>query len=825
MEKKTPDKVLSQPLSEAPKKLKLEDVFPLVKDPFIINHISEIKTPQLKEAELTERDPESELFLYFEGGWDGEKNIYIYINNKSVIVAKDLIVSLVNYFKRPFTDCPDPSYMKMMNFNNFPPMRLKVCLNNFSAILLSSFEDEESRVPKEEKNNALVLLSNVVYTQEWLGDVGYGPGKGTKGAEVTMKKLYAVNAKDIFENPNEKLNRYDDISLNFSLIESFKIYFVNVYTIEHYLKHKEQPATYDLLLEIKNHIKLRNNFILSTEHLNLIQLIVNNILADTAPPCTSALSLTDQDVLANQPPLPEMISTYKIKINRFKINLIKMVQDMELAHITLNKVIMRMKQEQETSFMRARAILDVKYFNRRKMNFEPFLEPWCFMLKYDTKKDESQFEICNWQPVFEKDIELKDQHLNKNALNLNVSVAAIETILELVQLFTNKMKEAEPYKVKNYTGFTLKIHSSNPSSNSAPIDLLDKHERELSWQFFKQAKKRHRYVGETKTKAYLDVQVIGKERRKDLLSSKSIKEFDNEAKSYTESIYQNIYKQIKQVDCDLIGKRYYKLRSKKDNPISPTQKSKNRHFDFPFFANKKTNEATSVFMICSVHLNPATGSKEIILRSGAMIRNNLKDAIQIRIIYKNRSTNMNELIDHMISPGDKYYIPIEALEEKAKLYLSVKDYEDRENKHFSLAELLDDKIPMNEYSDEEEGVVSADEYKDSVSSSNEKWLRYRTDQIVTCYKGDDKYSFALSIIKRRIQPGHYSQSSQEEGHAYEHYIVMNPVISFTNATVRPIAVSFILEGSKSPTPSDNSIRAGESKLFPSVKIKFHYLIS
>ncbi len=63
-ERRTLEKGYSQPLSqptEAPKKLRLEDVYPIVKDPFIIHHISEVKQPQLKEAELTERDPESEV--------------------------------------------------------------------------------------------------------------------------------------------------------------------------------------------------------------------------------------------------------------------------------------------------------------------------------------------------------------------------------------------------------------------------------------------------------------------------------------------------------------------------------------------------------------------------------------------------------------------------------------------------------------------------------------------------------------------------------------------------------------------------------------------
>lgn len=48
--------------------------------------------------------------------------------------------------------------------------------------------------------------------------------------------------------------------------------------------------------------------------------------------------------------------------------------------------------------MRTKATIEVQYFNRRKMNFEPLVEPWTFMVKYDRKNLDTKLEVGNWKP-------------------------------------------------------------------------------------------------------------------------------------------------------------------------------------------------------------------------------------------------------------------------------------------------------------------------------------------------------------------------------------------------------------------------------------------
>jgi vacuolar protein sorting-associated protein 13A/C len=109
--------------------------------------------------------------------------------------------------------------------------------------------------------------------------------------------------------------------------------------------------------------------------------------------------------------------------------------------------------------------VSIEIFNRRKMFFEPFLEPWKFLFKVDKKGPEKLIEIMNWEPAYDPSLELYDRYINKNALNFNISTATLETFIEIYKVLTGKMRRAEAYRIRNYTGFTLRITSSAPSTH------------------------------------------------------------------------------------------------------------------------------------------------------------------------------------------------------------------------------------------------------------------------------------------------------------------------------------------------------------------------
>mmetsp|Transcript_32915 Transcript_32915/g.29800 ORF Transcript_32915/g.29800 Transcript_32915/m.29800 type:complete len:114 (-) Transcript_32915:2304-2645(-) len=95
----------------------------------------------------------------------------------------------------------------------------------------------------------------------------------------------------------------------------------------------------------------------------------------------------------------------------------------------------KFKEQVINTVARAKATIDIQYFNRRKVAFEPLLEPFQLAFKYDRVKndvkDDSVIEVSNWEPEYDPKREIKEQYEYKNAFNINLSTAALETVLEI----------------------------------------------------------------------------------------------------------------------------------------------------------------------------------------------------------------------------------------------------------------------------------------------------------------------------------------------------------------------------------------------------------
>ena len=248
----------------------LSDLNPMLKLPFIIKEPEQIREPQLEQPESTEHIPGYDFFMRFEGRWDGEKNIFMEISDKSLVVVQDLLMDVVDFFKKPFAGWREASYVRIHEFNNFPSMRVRIHLNNLAVVLLDSFDkvfsmmqdakilkrtftsDEEK---KKKDHDSLVLLSNISYFQEWTGDVGLGPGKAIQEIDAHLKKLVPLESKNIFEEGlDTRKDKFKDfLDSDNTIIQSFKITVQILYIMKTYIKQDRQPATYDLSVEFKNH--------------------------------------------------------------------------------------------------------------------------------------------------------------------------------------------------------------------------------------------------------------------------------------------------------------------------------------------------------------------------------------------------------------------------------------------------------------------------------------------------------------------------------------------------------------------------------------------
>jgi len=665
-------------------------------------------------------------------------------------------------------------------------MKVKIALNSLALVFLSKFDTLE-------ENQALTLITSVIYTQEGYGDAGFGPGRTQMGVEVLLKRLLFVNSKDIFVKTTLPLSKLDEYQNFFSLIETFKIYFSQTYSLPYYLKHKATPATSDLRVEIKNNKRLVHNFVFSTDHLNLLQKVAENVMSST-------LDSKEEVVFAqsNVPrpfPQPEVISTYLVKVNRIRINVIKMVQGMELLHVQFSKIILKAIQEKEQTLMKCKMILDIEYFNRPKIAFEPLLEPWEFMIKFDKKEKENVIELCNVEPPFAPNLDLRQQRLNKNALNLNVSTSAIGTILELIKLITGKMEEADPYKIKNYTGFSVTLYNSNmtDAKTNTSINLDDKQTKDLDWRFFRKPKRKYKYVSDVNTKSYLDMEIRGRKKKIPILSTNTLHDLETGTNTIHEFTTSQ-YKKIKDIDCDLIGKRFYKLKSDLSMEVTSLTKKQGRHFDFPFFSSKKAAEITSTYMICSVHINPLTATKEVVLRSTAILKNYLNVALKVKFNYKSRITKTDEVIEEEIEPQGKYYLPIEVIEEKTLIYFGTEGFEYSDK--FNLKETIQNKDFLNENEEEEDDLELENLTKDPTLEPDRR-RKYKKDHLILCRSDTENksFNFVLTVTKKKVLPaeGGLQNIANKDDLCYETVLLVNPLISLTNATVKPIRFTFLKE--------------------------------
>lgn len=102
----------------------------------------------------------------------------------------------------------------------------------------------------------------------------------------------------------------------------------------------------------------------------------------------------------------------------------------------------------------AKMEIEIKYFNKRKMDFEPFLEPWILHVKFTKINEDTSIYIKNFESKQDKK-EIDYIKTNKNCLNINISGAFIETVLEVSKVYSNKIDDSEPFKIHNSTGYSI----------------------------------------------------------------------------------------------------------------------------------------------------------------------------------------------------------------------------------------------------------------------------------------------------------------------------------------------------------------------------------
>lgn len=150
-----------------------------------------------------------------------------------------------------------------------------------------------------------------------------------------------------------------------------------------------------------------------------------------------------------------IIDNKSIKLKNLSILLQKSAHSANLLRLELNNIKLLINAQDENSKLALKASIKIDYFNKRKMDFEPLLEPFTFLIRKVNKAKKEDLWIENYQDENQKTPELIRNH--QNALNINFSTAASETINEAVKIYKEQIEDSKPYLVKNNLGYMLEI--------------------------------------------------------------------------------------------------------------------------------------------------------------------------------------------------------------------------------------------------------------------------------------------------------------------------------------------------------------------------------
>lgn len=772
-------------------------------------------------AEDMSNDSQNDLYVYVESDYRGEMYVYTRLQNKTILFVADLFQELMAYFLKPFNGSEVVPYWKEIAFNNLPPMKVKSVVNNCSIALLEDYTHlvqprndgirrMSTGVPNtyrdDQRKDCLIILVNTTANLEWIGDILQGPGSNSINVDTIVRNVQITKADTIFEPRTQKL-KLEDLSHASSqstadamdptqvpLVEPFKIHFSTHYQLDVYRKGVDRtfPAIFKLQLFLINNRDLKNNFLFSMDHLRSLLLIGGNLMRP---------SINGKRFMpAHEHQLPPVIkdivvSHYEVRMQSLKVVVFKLRQGIDLAKLRVSHLILKMRQDsQSDAIMKMRATISVDCFNRRKVRQEPLIEPWQLWVKYEMKQGSTSVELRN---LVRKDMQFNSRinsHIHDNSLNVNLSTAGIETLLEIMKLFTKEMVESDPYCIKNYLGLPIRISNANGGTQSHLIHNSCTYN--LTWKFFNLRNQKIKHFLESHTKSYINVQIpdplsADQDFEADMEFARVKSDLDiglrarDSTRKSSEIREEGEKSIVKQLLCDQLGKTVYSM---KNRTIALQQTKKGNNIFAPRFTNDKViNDPHSSQVVSSVTLNIRTGMKEVTLRSLIVFKNNLETSLLLKL--KSRSSIADE-VAYEVKAGEKFYFPIYLDVHSMMLSISKVNYEATTPK--SLSEYIKENSTKAEFSEEE--LLSADS-ETEIGTYKDGYLRNKREEkirLTSMMVEYTPYSFCLGCHKRKvksnIKKGAAGQEQDQKDFCWESYLVANPFIYVSNAVPKPVTI-------------------------------------
>ena len=476
-------------IEESPPKEKFQDK----STELIIHSLKSVKQPNLEDSDDEVKNfqgSDAEFKLIFTSKYDGEKLIKIKVTNKNLILLIDLLSELVSFFMKPFDGSDIPSYIHKKPFNNNPPMIVKVELSNIYLILLADFKTIKD-------TESIAVLIDLKYDHKWLGDAYVGPGSIEIVVGLDIKKFCLFKTPDLMNDDCISGNVYKaNITFFNLLVEQFEIKFVSNYRIAFYTedktlyeKRKYNPSDYTTSLEkiltLKNPNGKKEIHLPIKKIKGIIQVI--NLLTETT-------LLQDPNLHQNNVNAPQQnhlepallcVEQFDVTIEQINIHILKNKNKVEYGKLIFKDFRLVGIRKNENYKFKLRGTVSIDYFNKRKMDFEPLLEPWTLMLIACQISGDLQIVLQNDQNFETEAYFVKE---NKNSLNFNITTAGIETILEAYQIFSyESLDEKEPCKLYNKMGCMLRYRNAKLQEKQKIFWLQERKTCDI-WSKFKPKK-------------------------------------------------------------------------------------------------------------------------------------------------------------------------------------------------------------------------------------------------------------------------------------------------------------------------------------------------
>ncbi|EGR32997.1 PH domain protein [Ichthyophthirius multifiliis] len=427
-----------------------------------------------------------DLKLVFVSQPDGEKLIKINLFRKNLVFLNDFVDDLVKFFRTPFNgsdDIESKYFFKQPDYNNYPPMVVKILAKDIWAIIHENLNDYSQ--------NCLAINLDVDYLQEWIGDSFMGPGSAYMDINANLNRvqifksefLYKAqqyqgngnftNQEVVIKIDNNKIHKFRNIIICISQVKKIIGITSSLFNPSYYTIHR--VTDFRQIINVQNRIRYSNNKIhdilynqkQSTENFYIISNNQEKIINYDQIQNFEPIRMSWEQIQAQNIQFQEKcINVMKIQLQRFKIEVLKNSFGNQISKIKISKLIMKKITKYNNYYLGLKGCLKIKYFNKRKQFYEPFLEPWTFFIR--KKLIDSQISIQKHQDIeleiknFVKQNKIKNEEqqsipesvqLNENSLNINISTAFLETAIETANIYSEPQNTEDPYQIQNNLGY------------------------------------------------------------------------------------------------------------------------------------------------------------------------------------------------------------------------------------------------------------------------------------------------------------------------------------------------------------------------------------